>query len=484
MKIVFLIGVILIAAIVNANTETEFERWQKQRKQAFNSYVSQQDQEFSQFLQQTWTTKKVETSQARVQVPKIPVPPVAPKTSQEKDESKVVDILPPKLTITPNTEKKRPQPLPADKPNSMPIQVLGHQLNIKSVAFAPLALHHINADSIAQAWQVISQNQAGQQQDSELTKTLAQYSTALNLDDWGRAYLTHAVLSKLNPNSSANERNLYTWYYLIQQGFDVRVGYDNNRIHLLLNVKQALYGVKFFRFGSDKYYFADFTGQVAPAAKVKTYEQQHAQAVAGIAIDLSKIPDVQGPLSERELQFNYLGKQYHFSVPYRQNYVELLNLYPQLEIEHYFQTGLQGESEQALLAFLAQAIQGKTEKQALNLLLRFVQHALPYQTDDQQFQHENFLLATETLHYPYADCEDRAVLYSFLVKRLLGNKIIGVLYQGHIATAVKTESEIEGGNYRVNGEKYMIADPTYIGASLGQVMPGYETQSPKMIVIN
>ena len=36
----------------------------------------------------------------------------------------------------------------------------------------------------------------------------------------------------------------------------------------------------------------------------------------------------------------------------------------------------------------------------------------------------------------------------------------------------------------LNGEKYLVADPTYIGASLGMTMPNMDNSSAKVILLS
>lgn len=468
---------------------SEFEKWQKQRAQQFSQFVSKQDQDFSQFLQQRWLVKQVEVAPKRDVKPKLKRAPTAPKKQAEADTSKPVKVIKPRPTkplMTPPKDIAKPSrevgPVAPKLPLLMANKVtfLGNKLSISDISLARLDVSLLDEQAIADSWQTMATNK----KDS-LVEQLVHYGNKLNLDDWGKAYLTYEVIKQSANKLTPNEVTLYTWYYLLQQGFDVRIGYQAEQVHLLLKVTQPLYAQKFFSFGQDKYYFVNFSAEPTELnGKIKTYQNQHGLARADLSIDLAKIPMLAGEKLTRTLEFNYRGKRHSFAVPYNKAYVAFLNLYPQLELEHYFQAGLELDSKQALLNYLAPAIEGKTEKQALNLLLRFVQYAFAYKTDDQQFNQENFLVATETLHYPYADCEDRSVLLAYLVRHLLGNKMIGVLYQGHIAIAIKTNNDIDGAGYRVNGDKYLVADPTYIGASLGQVMPGYDKQSPKLVPIN
>ena len=482
----------LISSNVNATNESlsEFELWQKQRTQQFSQYVTKQDQDFNQFLKQRWLVKSVESAPKRELAPKIQRPPTAPPNKIEPDKSepvKVIEASPPKQTKTPPPKtigkpiyKGGPVEPKLPTPPSKVISFLGNELTFTEVALPSLELLFVDEEAISQSWQTMASNKK-----ARLQQQLIEFTEQLNLDDWGKAYLTSRVISELSPELNTNEVNLYTWYYLLQQGFDARVGYDANQVHLLLKVTQPLYAQKFFRIDGNKYYFVNFNDEkLELGSKIKTYQTQHALAKADIKIDMAMLPALAGKTLTRTLEFKHLGKKHKVVVPYNHAYVEFLNLYPQMELEHYFKAGLPSDSKRALLSYLAEQIDGKTEKQALNLLLRFVQYAFAYKTDDQQFSQENFLVATETIHYPYADCEDRSVMLAYLVENLLGNKMIGVLYKGHVAIAIKTKSDIDGAGYRVNGDKYLVADPTYIGASLGQVMTGYEKESPKLVTIN
>ena len=122
-----------------------------------------------------------------------------------------------------------------------------------------------------------------------------------------------------------------------------------------------------------------------------------------------------------------------------------------------------------------------TEQQAVNFLLRFVQTSLKYETDSEQFGEENYLFPEETLFYPYSDCEDRAVLFAWLVRSLLKLDVIGLDYPGHVAAAVSFSEKVNGASIDYHGKTYVVTDPTYINARAGMVMPGYRQHKPRVI---
>ena len=117
------------------------------------------------------------------------------------------------------------------------------------------------------------------------------------------------------------------------------------------------------------------------------------------------------------------------------------------------------------------------------MLLRFVQTAFVYRKDETQFGREKPFFAEETLFYPYSDCEDRSVLFAYLVRDLIGLEVIGLDYPGHISTAVKFSTEIKGDYIESKGKKYIICDPTYINASMGQCIPKYKNVRPDIISV-
>jgi hypothetical protein len=107
------------------------------------------------------------------------------------------------------------------------------------------------------------------------------------------------------------------------------------------------------------------------------------------------------------------------------------------------------------------------------MILRFVQTSFKYKTDDEQFTYEKVFFPEETLYYPYSDCEDRSIMFSYLVETLLDLDVVAVKYDGHLSTAVNFSTKIKGSGFTYKNKKYTIADPTYINANIGRIMPKY-----------
>lgn len=502
----------------NASDDKEFKKWLTQYKKEFKSFVDEHDKEFAQFLKTNWVETEVEPEEQRDSKPKITEPPkTKPKPIIEKDPEPVVLVpLPvpvikpkpkPDLVVVPEDKKEggndkvydkpkvKPTPEPVEpKPVKKPkpeiqqyvyvapgeaktiVNMLGQRLVMPKLEAQPLGLKKLDSNTIADSWLTMAQTSFKAPVDA-----LQKAADDLALDDWGQALLTHQYLVA-GARLSKNDMQLYSWFYLVKQGFNSRVAYNDGKAYLMLSVKQKLFGQKYFSLQDGKYYFVDLAEkQPINVGSVYTYDKQHSAASQQVNIDLSIAPKHGKSDKFRKLSTKIDNKEITVQTRYNSSYIEFLDHYPQLSMEYYFQAELPDLTKQELLAQLRPHVEGLSEQRALNVLLHFVQKSLQYQTDQQQFNYENYLFAGETLHYPYADCEDRAVLYAYLVKNLLGNEVVGLQYDGHIATAVAVKSAINGDAFNINGKRYVVADPTFINANVGRTMTGFENQSPQII---
>lgn len=518
-KLVILSVCLGTAFAVNSSDEAEFRKWLKQHKKEFRAFVDKHDKEFAEFLKANWVEAEVKPEEKRDSKPKIDVIPETKPEPLVEDDPQPISPLPVPVVKVPEPEPEpEPEPAPDKDDDKKPdetsdgeivlipdtpipvvtppivspskpdfyyvkgrqakveVDMLGRTLTMPKFDAARLELDKVNGDSIADNWLIMAKTKF--KVGVEALQTAAD---DLALDDWGQALLTYEYLSSAS-SLSHNELQLYSWFYLVKQGFDSRVAFNNGKVFLMLNVKQKLFGQKYFNLKDGKFYFVDL-GQKRPISvgSVYTYDQQHADASEALNIDLSLAPNHGEADKSRQLQTKLGNKNIAIETVYNSAYIDFLDHYPQLNMEYYFKASLPDVTRDSLVSQLRPHLQGLSEQQALNLLLHFVQKSLSYQTDQQQFQYENYLFAGETIHYPYADCEDRSVLYAYLVKNLLGNDVIGLQYDGHIATAVAVNHDYAGDKFVVDGKTYLVADPTFINANIGRTMTGLEGQQPSFI---
>ncbi len=388
-----------------------------------------------------------------VEVPKVHTPPVAVKKPKEKQKPKYTgkkytfDFFGRKTTVY------------ADKNLA---KGLGYTYNSKTIAKGWSDLSLAEYDSVLEQLSTISKEH--------------------NLGDWGRVQLAFAFTKKLYP-SNLNNQSFASWFLLVKQDYQARLAYNDKGIYLLIPAEQSLYEVTFFTFGGKRFYAVSPDGKSRDLGRVFTYDGEYPRAIEPVSMKDHLAFSDETNYKQRNFKFTFQKQKHQITLNVNPSRVNYLSSYPQMDINEYFVSPVDLVTANDALDHFRPLLEGKSELEAVNLLLRFVQTSFEYQTDDQQFGFENYLFAEETLTMPASDCEDRSVLFAWLVKELLGLDVIGLDYPGHIAAAVLFSKPVPGDKVAWNGKKYTVTDPTYINANSGMTMPEVSAHKPKVVAI-
>lgn len=103
--------------------------------------------------------------------------------------------------------------------------------------------------------------------------------------------------------------------------------------------------------------------------------------------------------------------------------------------------------------------------------------------DDKVWGGDRAFFAEETLFYPYCDCEDRSILYTRIIRDILNLRCILIYYPGHLACAVEFTEPVNGDYIMLDNHKFIVTDPTYIGAPIGYTMPDMDNKTAKVILL-
>jgi hypothetical protein len=146
-------------------------------------------------------------------------------------------------------------------------------------------------------------------------------------------------------------------------------------------------------------------------------------------------------------------------------------------------TPLFNNTGEQLTASLKEKIDGMSQRNAVERLLNWVQTGFEYEFDETIWGKDRAFFPEETLFYPYDDCEDRSILLSRLISDLLGLECLLVYYPGHLAMAVNFNEPVKGDYVMLDGRKFVICDPTYIGSLVGETMPMVKDESTTIILL-
>ncbi len=488
------VGALLLAGGVTggltaraADLNDEFRQYQKSEQESFKKFKDERDREFADFLRTQWEEFQSFRGLKRDPTPKpvvIPKRPPAPRPAVPEERAKpaaqppapVVQLKPP---AAPPAPPPVVPPVEAPKGKAATFDFYGQRVTIyydpsvaARLAGAP------GAESIANYWTAL-----GSAEYEALLQRLRTVRTSLRLGDWPYIDLVREFARQVHP-ASANDERLLAWFLLIKSGYRARVAYDDSRIHLFIPAEQQIYGAKFLKFQGTPYYAALEQDRGASLGRVFTYDKDYPGQTRNVDLRVDSLEFTKPAMLVRELHFEYGGKRYVLKVPVDRRAVEFFNVYPQTDLQWYFSAATTPETRAALAQEMRKIVAGMSEEAALNLMLRFVQTAFAYKTDEEQFGHEKYFFVEDTLFYPYSDCEDRAVMYAWLVREVLGGDVVGLSYPGHVATAVYLRGGKNGAaTVDYDGKRYVVADPTYIGADLGMAMPQFAGVRPQVIAI-
>ncbi len=482
------IGLILIFTFVSlgegtALAQDTFDEWKEKQKQEFQDFRDARDKEFMKMLDDTWKAINAIKAKDFYEEPKpVDIPEVEKPTVRENrpdHEPVVEDVSIPDFNI--DFDSQRPIEIPES-----PATVEGYKKS--KIDFYTLAVPYsypeefniemgskIDKKSISNFWGTL-----GSANYEPILEQSLELKNRLTLNDWGYASFLYRMGKDIY-GRNANESVLFTWFMMTKAGYQAKVGYDQDYVYLLLPADNQLFNTKFFRIDGLTHYAVKLDNTSATPSSIFTYDGTYPEANKKMDLNIDSHPRINKSLIEKNLAFKYNNEQYEIPVQVNRNVVAFYELYPVTDLDIYFSASISPEAKSTLLSSLAPVIKGKSETESVNILLRFVQTAFSYQTDQEQFGHEKYLLPEETLFYPYSDCEDRSILFSMLVKELTGLDVVGIRYPGHLAAAVKFSNPPEGDFVMAKGEKYTIADPTYVNANIGMTMPQYRGQEPEIV---
>lgn len=448
-----------------------FEDFKHSQVQSFTQYRDARDSAFSNYLKSEWKEYQAQESQALYTQPK-------PKSITPAVEKKMKSVGP-KVTIQvmqPPRKKERHEEVKKEKIAKKDIEFVffGNSIGInRDAKMAQAKFYPQNQKGISNFFQTIaSSDYDGHIQDIQSIKK------SYRLNDWGLYLLVEAIAKRIYDDP--NEQKLYEWFVFNKLGYDVKVGLHGSSIVLMEYSKKIIYSTPSYSFGKKKYYVMSHYAK-SSVGSLYTYKQNYPDADRAFDLSLDVLPNFKENLKKRTLSFQEFGKRYSTTFEYNQNLVDFMATYPQADYETFFNTPLSEESYNDIARDMKKYINGKPASEALNFVLHFVQKAFGYERDQEQFGHEKVMFAEETLYYDKSDCEDRAVLFAYLVKKLFGMSVVGVKYKDHITTALHIP--MQGDSVKENGRRFVIADPTYINANIGQSMPQYRSIQPESFIV-
>jgi hypothetical protein len=309
--------------------------------------------------------------------------------------------------------------------------------------------------------------------DVDYEKTLSQltnYKKKYELDDYGFLLLIDKFLNELTLLS--NQRTLLEWFILSKNNYDVLLGINNNAKYILLckeddNVlnmysyiidNKEYFNLKFNNDNNLNYLF-HFTPN----------EGQNSFTLG------NSLPLLKKNIEKKNISFLYLGNSYTYQININLNITNYLDDLPMINFgKHYINFGFSKPLKRTLLTQLEKDIKNfDSIVDKLNFLLFFTQ-IIPYKVDKTVHGKEHWAFPEQAIYLNYLDCEDKSILFAYLVWELLEIKSVLYIYKsktsGHANVGIAIDNlHISNPDKKIiNGIEYIICEPTNIGYKLGE----------------
>ena len=296
--------------------------------------------------------------------------------------------------------------------------------------------------------------------------------------DWAYLKLTEQTASRYF-GEGTNEAVVLQMYILVQSGYQMRIAMVDNNLTLLIGSKEKIYRYKYLVIDNIQYYIIDRKVENKSMLlfnRAFPQEKSFSLAMAQPKFSLEK--------TETHTFSAQDYPEINVTVETNKHLIDFYEDYPiSFQWNYYSYASLSDCVKRSLYPALQSAIEWKTEVEAVDRLLNFVQTGFDYASDLVQFGYERPLYPDESFYYPYCDCEDRSILFSCLVRELVGLDVVLLDYPAHISTAVRFNEPLQSGDYlEVAGQKYYICEPTWLsGAPVGRCADKYKDKKPKVM---
>ena len=268
------------------------------------------------------------------------------------------------------------------------------------------------------------------------------------------------------------------WFILSESGDDVRLTYLSHTIYLYAYITDNIYNVPIININNREY--VNLTALKIPAIANLNSSFYLIDYIANLngspmSFSFKKLPRLRSQLHTRKIQFFDGEKLNTLNIKVDKTIIDLMRDYPLVDELYYLETPLSRSVYDSLIPQLKKILAGKTELQAVQILLSLTRTSFDYKTDNENFGRNKPMIPDEVFYYSHSDCEDRTALFYFLVKDLLNLPMIVVDYPDHLTIGVQLPENV-GRPLRYKGRKYTICDPTGPNNSnqVGIYPKGYE----------
>ena len=511
----------------NKDFRKDFDDFKKKAKKEYTDFRKQALAEYTQFVREAWEEFGAEPPVAIPEEEKVE-PMVVPgyeeetagffsklfgggkdkKKDKKKEEKKAQPVKRVKTNETLRVDKvvaapapaaKQPQPLSkvvAQNENANPymsFDVFGTPCRVRIGDNCRFPLKGLSGDDVADAITEFSKPQY----DNMLYDCLEERKNH-GFSDWAYYQMLLTLTDKFY-GKHTNEATLVLGFLYSQSGYKMRFAHDGQTLYMLVASQYNMFGKSFFYVDGEWYYLLE---KIKDGDKLNICKAKFPKESPLVLQITGRQTFSDKPTQERTIT-SLKNPDFSFTLRSNKNYIDFYDTYPSSYTDNnfmtrwamYANTPLEPGIVDQLYPAMREKLKGLSKLDAVQQLLWWVEGTLDidrknpnqncflYAYDESVWGYDRSFFGEETFFYPYCDCEDRSILLSHLVRDLVGLDVVLVYYPGHLAMAVHFPDGAPGDGYMVNGRRFTVCDPTYIGADVGEEMPNVKGKGANVILL-
>lgn len=459
-----------------------FDDFRKELHNDYEGFRQEATSQFIEFVRDKW--KEFEAVEPVRKPVEKEIPPVV---IPEEEKSKPIEDKPIVVEDTIKVIPEEPQPQPIEPVEEIPViddayytfSFYGSSLKVRYDRTQVFKLEKLRENDVANALKVL----ANESNDNLIYDCLA-IRKNLQLCDWAYLMMLN-ILSNELCGADTNEATLLCAYLYAQSGYQMRLAMDDTRLYMLYASRHVIFNKTGYQLQGVCYYCL---GELPSKMRVCEVSFPNEKSLSLQITQNQKFVDE--PSTSRTTRSRDFP-EIQVTTSVNKNAIDFYSTYPASYYNQNFMTRwainantpLPESIKTSIYPTIQALVTGKSQFDAVNRVLNWVQTGFEYEYDDKIWGGDRSFFAEETLYYPYCDCEDRSILFSRVVRDLFGLDVMLIYYPGHLATAVGFTEDVQGDYIMHEGKKYVVCDPTYIGASVGRSMPDLDNTKVKVILL-
>lgn len=505
-KLYLFLGVCLFPSFVHAQDsfvdfknqiEGDFKAFKEQTETEFERFRRERNEEYAKFLRKAWAPFHSS--------PAIPAPKdddIGPLMVESNEAvaaptTASVSVLIDEFIKLPKLIRKRPEPaepieevpMPTPKESLKNDDMMKHSFTFCDMEFTVrvdrsnlFKLRRLSEGQVANAWSELSTRKY-----TNLVYDCIQLRDDLHLCDWAYLQMLQQMSEQLF-GENTNEAVLLAAYIYCQTGYEMRLAFADKKLCMMVASEHLIYNWSYYKIGGKNYYpLTKQTGAMHVCAckypreqplSLQILEQQKiASSSSNIAVTHRSTRDADMDIS---INADKGMLDFYSSYPTSMLGGNMLTRWAM-----YANAPASENMRSQVYPQIQKAIDGCDQLTAVNKILNWIQTGFEYEYDDTVWGYDRAFFPEESMYYRYCDCEDRSILFTRIVRDLIGLKCVLVYYPGHLAAAVDiTEGDVTGKYVECEGRKFFIADGTIMGTGAPVGTSFSDNSTAKVILLD